>query len=742
MREPAAAASSELDWRVLALARGSVALATAWYAAVALWGFTGPIGAGHVASSTAVTMAGENMTRWGILAPVTQYTFEAPGPSQYYCHHPWEVFWAAALPAGLFGHHDWVCRLPPIVFGCLIPPLLFAVGRRVWGLVAGAVAACSFTVVPIALAFANFNNLEIPVMFGVLVMTWGYVRFVEQWRRRFMAVSIGGLVFAANADWPAFVFAGTVLGFMLVRGLFIQRYYPSVNLRRFAQWWALSSAAAVLVLAGYVAVFAQAGKLTELFMQGELRASGAGLPLGDVLDSRRDWIDLAFLPVGVALGKLALPVIVLRLVVLRRDLEIFGLSALVMAAVQYVVFKQGADIHFFWPHYFALYFAFAMGALAASALDLVGYVRRRLGRAPSSFGAPLGTLFAFLAVLTSMLPDAVRVLVYGRGTGLRFDERGFLIHADVDKTLTLRSFAARFGARDSLLVDNSMKPSWSIEWAVERPVTVGSPPARPGRGEPRYYAGDARFLGRRTLSRLADAFAPDVVGPFWLVDRAGPHAPVHGYTLSRHEPNAWQWFWSHGTDPVYAAEPDPFVTWELRYHFGQKPNPVPALEDATLEHLRIAHNVAVATGDTARAAELEKRLHSELSAPRDIRLAEGYVLFGTQFSAGVAPTLTVMIQASGPAVHGGAFMIESVVERPPAWSWLPAARRTRVVGMPFALPATLWKRGFIYSAVSEIRARPGTERFYGYWQRRAISAAPTGPRPLRPEDAVDVLVTD
>jgi hypothetical protein len=742
MSEPAAAASSELGRRELGFARVAVAIATAWYAAAALWGFTGPFGAGHVASSAAVTMAGENMKRWGILAPVTHYTFDAPGSIEYYCHHPWEVFWAAAVPASLFGHYDWVCRLPPILLGCSIPPLLFAVGRRVWGTVAGAVAACSFSVVPIALAFSNFNNLEIPVMFGALVMTWGYVRFADGWRRRWMAVSIGGLVFAANADWPAFVFAGTVLGFMLVRGLFTRGFFLPVDVRRFAQWWALSSSCAVLVLVFYVAVFAHAGKLSELFMQGELRSFGAQLPLGDVLESRRDWIDLSFTPLGVALGKLALPVILLRLFAFRRDLEVFGLAVLVMAAVQYVAFKQGADIHFFWSHYFALYFAFAMGALAASTLDFIGYVRRHPGRAREWRWAPLGTLLGFLALLASMLPDAVRVLVYGRGTGLRFDERGFLIHQDVDKTAALRFFAERFGERDALLVDHSMKHSWSIEWAVARPATVGSPPARPERGELRHYAGDARFLGRGVLSRLASTFQPDVVGPFWLVDRARPPGPLHGYALVHREPGPWQWFWSHGTDPVYAIEPDRFMTWELRHHFDQQPNPAPKLVAETLEQLRVAHNIAVAAGDAVRAAELEKRLLGALGKPESARLPEGHILLGSHLSAGVAPTLTVMIKAAGPAPHGGAFMIESLVERAPEWSWLPAARRARAVGMPFALPATLWKPGFVYSSLSEIRARPGKERFYGYWQRRAISAAPTGPRPVPPPRTIDLLVLD
>ena len=52
---------------------------------------------------------------------------------------------------------------------------------------------------------------------------------------------------------------------------------------------------------------------------------------------------------------------------------------LLCALVQYLVFKEGADIHIFWPHYFAPYFALAMGALSASAGELTVWMGDRLG---------------------------------------------------------------------------------------------------------------------------------------------------------------------------------------------------------------------------------------------------------------------------------------------------------------------------------------------------------------------------
>src|SRR4029450_8927696 len=114
---------------------------------------------GHSSHATAVATAGENIWRWGVLGAVPHYTADPPLAGDFYCHHPWGVFWTAALFVGTFGHHDWVCRLPAGRVG--------ASGRALWGPIAGAASALAFTVVPIALAFANFFALEVPVMFGV-----------------------------------------------------------------------------------------------------------------------------------------------------------------------------------------------------------------------------------------------------------------------------------------------------------------------------------------------------------------------------------------------------------------------------------------------------------------------------------------------------------------------------------------------------------------------------------------------
>src|SRR5262249_52270063 len=154
-----------------------------------------------------------------------------------------------------------------------------------------------------------------------------------------------------------------------------------------------------------------------------MRSAGNELSLAEVLASRRYWIELSFTPIAIALGKIAAAVALLRAIVLRRAFETLPLMVLGMAVVQYVVFKQGADIHVVWPHYFAAFFALGMGALAASVAGLLQIARA---------GPRAGSLALALLLLPVFLiaRDGIPALRYAHATGGRFNEKGLLIDSD------------------------------------------------------------------------------------------------------------------------------------------------------------------------------------------------------------------------------------------------------------------------------------------------------------------------
>src|SRR5262249_54994992 len=186
------------------------------------------------------------------------------------------------------------------------------------------------------------------------------------------------------------------LAFTLARSLFLRGVFGApgprtrgmslaLRERRFAAFWLGASAITVGTLLLYLAVFASAHKLGDLFGSAEMRQGNNQLSLAKVLASRRYWIELSFSPIAILLGKIGAVVCLLRAFALRREHEVLPLAVLGMAAVQYVVFKQGADVHVFWPHYFALYFALGMGALVATIAPVIAWVSLRIGRKIKAF---------------------------------------------------------------------------------------------------------------------------------------------------------------------------------------------------------------------------------------------------------------------------------------------------------------------------------------------------------------------
>jgi len=709
------------------LARAVLVVATAFFALAAAWEMFGPLLAGHYASSASVGIIADNMLRWHIPGPVWEYTRAKPGPGAYYCHHPWGIFWTTALLMKLFGRHDYICRLAPVLLSAATPPLLYALGRSIWRPAAGAAAALGFVVLPIALAFANFNALEVPVIAWSLLFLWGYVRLGQTGERRFLFASLFGLVCALHADWPAFVLGAGVLGLVLVRAYIARPFFGRlVSERRYFAFWAFAATAAVGTFVLYLGLFAASGKIGDLFGSYTMRSSGSQMPLAAVLASRRYWNELMFTPIAIAIGKLGALVALGRFVWSRREHEAVPLLVLLMATVQYVVFKQGADIHIFWPHYFAAYFALTMGALTATLASLFERARRRIPKlafGPQESAAALALGISLLP-LAAIARDGIPALVYARATGGRFNEKGLLIHSDGQKTAFLRFIEPGLAKDATVEMHEGMKTTWSQVWTLGgRLVAQGRPIPKPGRVDARnVYLADTRFLLNDQQGELAAQYHVTAVGPFWKVSPAEPKAPIDAYAIVEREPSAFEWYFISGTEPHRDIAPDPYRTWELRHHFDQPATP-PAEPPRTLEEKRIAHNIAVAAGDDEKARALYAEIERELWAIH-ARFDDGTEIVGSTFHEGARPLLTLYVLAGGPTKADVQLTVKSkVVARAPL-SLTMADPTEREVGIPVAIAPQRWKKGFLYSDPIAIRKRPGTEEFWASFWVRGRGAAP------------------
>ena len=473
-----------------------------------------------------------------------------------------------------------------------MPLLLYGAGRALWGPIAGALAAVAYVATPITLSYANFFALEVPTMFAMALTMFAYVRFSQTGRRRFAALSVLGMVLAASFDWTGFVFDALVLGALFFRDFVFRRFLTEPRTsrasRRFGRRPCCSSRCSLLF---FLAQFSNLGQLGRFLSQGEARASGSALPLAEVLESRRYWLLLAFTPLAIVLGKLAAPVLFARASLLRREGELFPLAVLVTAVLQYVVFKQGADIHFFWPQYFALYFAYALGGLAASANEVGHLALARLGRQRFSASLTWGVLAAGLVVVGLMIPDAVRALHWARKSAGRFNEKGLIIHPDLDKAAVFAELERTLPEDASLDVNGSMKPSYWMDFTLERKVTIAGMP----RGRQPHV--EHAFRSRRTLqlergasltgSRVRRERVRPVLGRGHRPRPSSRSRASRFAGVSRRSSNGCS---CRRTTPCGRWRPIRIWTWELREHFGMEPNPPPALAAGSILQRRSAHN--------------------------------------------------------------------------------------------------------------------------------------------------------
>ncbi|HTQ45328.1 MAG TPA: glycosyltransferase family 39 protein [Polyangiaceae bacterium] len=711
------AAKRSMSATTESLAEGIVTAATLWYAVALCWCLFARIGAGHDALDASRGMMAENMLHWHIIGPVREYTIGKPTVDQYYSHHPYGTYWLITTLSAVLGRHSYVPRLVSVLMSAACPPMLYGIGRRLWGIPYGALCAAGYVVVPMTLAFGNMPGFEPPTVFAALLTSWGYLRFMEGWKRRWMLVSLLGVLVGVNADWNYVLYLGPVLGVLVLAGYFLPpRWFGRVKTRRFGQWALLAAGIAAVSVVAWFWYFHQIHALENLLSSDAKRSRGSDIPVDVVLEARSWWIDVTFTSLAILVGKIALPLFLIRFLFGRKLLEVFPLAIFTMAAITYLKFKNGADVHIYWPFAFGAYFALALGVLARSTVAVVQWVMKRFKRPDRREFVPLGGLVLFTLVPFAILPDGVDGLRYGKETGGRFDEKGTRAFRDVDKAQALEWMGARMQADRIVGLHNEMKTTWANDWALHHRTRSEGEPFKDAPPEERYAVADLRFIGSGQMKNLANDHKMFVVDDWVMADREQPHGPLEAYVFDERQPKWWEWYFQYGTEPVRTIRPDAWATWELRDALGQQPNPYPTDTPHTLEQLRIAHNIAVAKGDTDAATALEQKILGQLDTHVAAAFDDGTRLLGQKYESGVQKELTLMFRAPGAAHDDWEFALDSQVVKRKPLSLVAPDSKIEQGGAPFRVPPTLWRTGFFYAEHAVIHKRPGREHFQGRFE--------------------------
>ncbi|NUO54620.1 MAG: hypothetical protein HOV80_37750 [Polyangiaceae bacterium] len=706
-RDPELSIDPSGDWPSLPsdlesrLARVVTWIAAIFILCVGLWEIASPIVAGHYASTASMGIIADNMRRWGIIAPVWLYTDAPPDPSLYYCHHPWGIFWTTTVVQALFGRSDLTCRIAPAALSFMTVLLVSAIGRALYRPLSGAVAAVVFVVLPISLAFAQFNALEVPLMAWSALFLWGWIRLRRTKRRRHMAIMLAGATMALHTDWPAYVLVAMVLSLDLLSFGFGGRKVD----RRLATGWALLASIAVLSGGFYLLMFTRYGAMADLMASYELRRGAEEISVHDLIEGRSTWdewmLTRAFAPLMLA-GTIATGV---RAWAERRVEALAPALVLAMAVFQYVVFRQGAWIHVFWPHTFALALALASGALVATVAPRIARLAARSPRLLRRGHAI--TLALCVAASLFVLRDALDLLVWARRTGGRFDERGLPIATDAAAIALLRVLDRELVADARVGLHESMAPTWAHTWALGgRIVDHDAELPRSADADQDVVIADLRRMKPGSVGRLLRCCTVRLVDHYAVVTPG--RGPLTGETLAEREPTFGERIFGAAFEPVRTLRPSPFPAWLIADHFGGTTPPLDR-EPETIEELAIAHDAAFASQNVAGAEPYRLSIGTRLEGP-EVVFEQGGRLLGAAVTRGASPRVVLVIAADGPAPDGWELAARARVVEGPA---LSLARQphdaTRDLGLSWTVPPSRWKHGYLYTASFDLLPRPGVE---------------------------------
>ena len=182
-----------------------------------------------------------------------------------------------------------------------IPPMLYGIGKERWGAPTGAVAAAGYVVVPIAVGFSNFWNLETICIFGALLFFWGHSRHITDGRNRYLVASLVGLAFACAGDWVGYLLVAPTLGWALLARLRLPGAHDAAPRRRVLRPVVGALGHSRRRVAGLVGRALSPRRPDRRMAQRRRRARGRGLDERSARRStrRKAWIDFSFTPLAI-----------------------------------------------------------------------------------------------------------------------------------------------------------------------------------------------------------------------------------------------------------------------------------------------------------------------------------------------------------------------------------------------------------------------------------------------------------
>lgn len=145
------------------------------------------------------------------LAPIISVSESSLANPEYFFHHPTLLSFSESVLFKIFGEQFWVGRLTVILFSFGSLFFIYLIGKNLLNEILGVISVLVFTLVPASSIWGKMIGQEPLVLFFCLAALYCSLIFLERKDNKCLILSGISLIFGTLSDWPAIIFAFSLI---------------------------------------------------------------------------------------------------------------------------------------------------------------------------------------------------------------------------------------------------------------------------------------------------------------------------------------------------------------------------------------------------------------------------------------------------------------------------------------------------------------------------------------------------
>ncbi|ABB15215.1 ArnT family glycosyltransferase [Carboxydothermus hydrogenoformans] len=142
--------------------------------------------------------------------PVMNVVPPLDGHLQYYYDWPFLIYYLFAISFKIFGFGEWSVRIVEVLFSSGSVYLIYLIVKELWDSEVALISAFIFALIPLNVYYGRVGVFETPNVFFMLLMLYGYIRWIKEFKRKDYLIFLAGFLLGAFEAWQIYTVAFVV----------------------------------------------------------------------------------------------------------------------------------------------------------------------------------------------------------------------------------------------------------------------------------------------------------------------------------------------------------------------------------------------------------------------------------------------------------------------------------------------------------------------------------------------------